>query len=165
MDLGVLDLPDKLKIEISVAKELLIIAGAVSLLALLEGPRVVKRIRQTPQAPSLSAAQEELFRAPRKFEKFEPIDVATSDDPIVQCLERQGWKPKRILDLQASISEKMTPDLFTGKTTKLTGGEVQLQENIDDCLKKLSKSRGKKQTEGPMTLFGCGYFSGKKKLN
>lgn len=156
MDLGVLDLPDKLKIEISVAKELLIIAGAVALLALLEGPRVVKKMRQSPQVPSLSAAQKELFNAPRKFERFEPIDVATSDDPLVQCLERQGWNPKRILNLQASISEKMTPDLFTGKTTKLTGGEVQLQENIDDCLQKISKSRGKKQTEGPMTLFGCG---------
>ena len=158
MDLGVLDLPDKLKIELSLSKELLLIGGGVLLLALLEGPKVLKRAKA---APSLSALQQDLFASKRKFEKFSPIDTATSDDPLIQCLERKGWNPNRIYKLQESISEKMTPDFFSGKLTKLTGGEIQLQENIDDCLKRISQGmKGKSQ----MDLFGCPTCSGKKKL-
>lgn len=78
-------------------------------------------------------------------------DPAKSDDPVMICMERRGWKPNRVLEIQSKISEKLTPDLFTGKPEKLTGSEIQMQEQIQECLDRLSQSQGKK---GQLDLFG-----------
>lgn len=77
-------------------------------------------------------------------------DPATSDDPVMICMQRRGWKPGRVREMQSKISEKLTPDLFTGKAEKLTGGEVQMQEEIQQCLDQLSKT----QKKGQLDLFG-----------
>ena len=57
-------------------------------------------------------------------------DVSTSDDPLMQYLERRGWTEKLVEKTQASISRKMTIDLF-GQVQELSGLEVSLQNDID----------------------------------
>ena len=79
---------------------------------------------------------------PREGMVLEVDDPATSDDPLIICMERRGWKPERIRDMQASISEKLTIDMFTGKPDKLTGKEKQLQEEIQECLDRLTRPLG-----------------------
>lgn len=84
--------------------------------------------------------QPEMFKAKREL-VLTPEDIATADDPLHICLQRMGWKLKRVQAIQASISEKTTPDLFTGKKGRLTGGEKMLQEQIDECLKRIAAGR------------------------
>lgn len=98
--------------------------------------------------PEFSGA--DLFELKREM-VLDVDDPATSDDPVMICMQRRGWKPGRVRDMQAKISEKLTPDLFTGKRGKLTGGEAQMQEQIQECLDMLSRS-GKK---GQLDLFGA----------
>ena len=57
-------------------------------------------------------------------------DGATSEDPLMQFLERRGWTEKLVEKTQASISRKMTIDLF-GNVEELSGIEVSLQNDID----------------------------------
>lgn len=157
INLGVLDLPEKIKIEISLSKELLIIFGAVGgLLLLAQSEKLTKKTSGLGESkiPFIRPGdpQQELFRAKRTL-IMSPEDIATSDDPIVQCLERRGWAPGRISKLQESIAEKMMPDMF-GKKQKLSGGEIQLQENIEDCLKAIRRSRTGSRSGQQQTLFG-----------
>lgn len=85
-----------------------------------------------------------------------PQDISQSDDGLIACLERRGWKTDRISEIQASIAEKMTPDLFTGKMEKLTGGEVMFQEEIDKCLEQMKKEHGRSKGSSQPGLFLAG---------
>lgn len=86
---------------------------------------------------------QELFPELRRELVLEPPeDVATSDDPVIACMERQGWRMPRIEELKASISEKMTPDLFTGKIQKLTSAEKEYQRIVGECLEARSGTAG-----------------------
>ena len=88
-----------------------------------------------------SPRQQEMFPKLRRELKFEPEDAASifTVDPLETCLERKGWQLNKVKKLQDSISAKMTVDMF-GKTEKLTGSEVMLQEQIDECLKRLRRN-------------------------
>lgn len=99
---------------------------------------------------------EELFPV-RETLVLKAEEPGKSGDPLDRCLEKKGWNINRVRELQAKIAEKLTPSLFTGKTQKLTGGEVMLQEAIQECLDRLTG----KQTK----LFGIGRWgkqNGKK---
>ena len=99
----------------------------------------------------------ELFKVPRGQVVLHLQDPAKAEDLLLRCLERRGWKPKRVQEMQAKISEKLTPGLFTREPEKLTGGEIMLQEAIDECLKQMSKpARGRSAEQ--MRLLGdlCG---------
>ena len=98
----------------------------------------------------LGQEQKELWKLKREL-VLTAEDPARSDDPLEICLERKGWDMKRVRELQTSISEKLTPDMFTQKTTPLSAGEKELQRNIDACLKAMTKRAGKKRQ---LTLFG-----------
>ena len=102
------------------------------------------------------AKQSELFTVPRGQIVLTEQDIAESDDKIIQCLERQGWKPKRIKEIQESIAEKLTPSLFTSLTEELTGGEAMYQEAVDECLERIRKGRGSKRAEMELFLGGDG---------
>jgi len=96
--------------------------------------------------------EQELFPGLKREMVLELQDVAKSDDPLTQCLERKGWNLKRISDLRNSIIIKRQPDIFTGKTGKLTASEIDLEKDTDDCFKKVVA-----RPTGPpkqMTLFG-----------
>lgn len=93
-------------------------------------------------------AQQEFWKLKREL-VLEQEDPATSDDPVDICLERKGWELPRVRELQRSIADKLTPDLFSKKTTPLSAGEKELQRNIDECFEAMRS--GKK---GQMTLFG-----------
>jgi len=99
--------------------------------------------------------QAELFRAKREL-VLTPEDIATASDPLYICLQRMGGKLKRVQEIQASIADKMTPDLFTGKKGRLTGGEKMFQEQIDECFKRIAAGRrtGKPQQ---LKLLGADY--------
>jgi len=92
-----------------------------------------------------SPRQIELFPGMRRELTLEPEDSASiyTVDPLDVCLERKGWQLSKVKKLQNSISAKMTVDMF-GKTEKLTGSEVMLQEQIGDCLKRLRKNEPEK---------------------
>lgn len=85
-----------------------------------------------------SPKQKELFPELRREMVLQIDDPATSDDPLIACLERQGWDAKKVTKLQDSIAEKLTIDMF-GKVKKLTGTEIMLQESIDKCFERLRK--------------------------
>lgn len=95
--------------------------------------------------------QSELFKVSRGQLVLTEKDIAESDDLIIQCLERQGWKKKRIKEIQEAIAEKATPSMFTSMTEELTGGEVMYQEAVEKCLERIRKSRGSKR--GQEALF------------
>jgi len=103
------------------------------------------------------AKQSELLTVPRGQIVLTEQDIVESDDQIIQCLERQGWKPKRIKEIQESIAEKMTPSLFTSMTEELTGGEAMYQEAVDECLERIRKSRGSKRGQAEL-------FSGARRV-
>jgi hypothetical protein len=65
-------------------------------------------------------------------------DVATSDDPLLQALERKGYSQNRIKILQDNISAKNTIDMFTGQTQPLTEAEKLFQRDCDKALKAIS---------------------------
>lgn len=62
---------------------------------------------------------------------LETEDVATSDDPLEIYLQRRGWDMMDVRDMQESISEKLVPDMFTGKTKPLSKAEKELQADIE----------------------------------
>ena len=97
----------------------------------------------------------ELFKVARGQVVLTVQDPAKAEDLLLRCLERRGWKPQRVQEMQERIAEKMTPGLFTQEPEKLTGGEIMLQEAIDECLKQLS-ARGRSGEQ--MRLLGdmCG---------
>lgn len=95
---------------------------------------------------------QDLFTAKREL-VLTPEDIATADDPLYICLQRMGWNLKRVEEIQESIAEKMTPDLFTGKKGRLTGGEKMLQQQIDECFKRIAKGRRTGKAK-QMKLFG-----------
>lgn len=68
-------------------------------------------------------------------------DLAISDDPMTQFLERRGWTQRLIEQVKASIAEKLTPDMFTGKTTELTGLEINFQTDCDRYYLELASLR------------------------
>ena len=88
----------------------------------------------------------DLFDMPRKPLILEVQDVRASRFPrsrlfseaLEMYLERKGWDLSRVHELQNSISEKMTLDMFTGTTEPLDAGEVELQTNIDAFLEGVS---------------------------
>lgn len=94
--------------------------------------------------------QSELFKVPRGQLVLTEEDIAEGDDRIIQCLERQGWKKKRIKEIQESIAEKMTPSMFTSMTEELTGGEVMYQEAVEKCLQRIRKSRAPKRGQAEL---------------
>jgi hypothetical protein len=81
-----------------------------------------------------------MFPKLRRELVFEPEDSASilTVDPLDKCLERQGWDLNKVRKYQDSISAKMTVDMF-GKTEKLTGTEVMLQETMQKCLERMTK--------------------------
>lgn len=99
----------------------------------------------------LGQVEPELFKVPRGRLVLKHEDTAISEDPVLQCLERQGWNVKRVQEIQADIAAKMTPNIFTGKTEPLTGAEKMLQEAIDRCLERMKASRSLKA--GQPSLF------------
>ena len=101
------------------------------------GKWTVERLRSTrAQEPEqLRLLGQDLFPGLRRELKLEPAqDPATSDDPVVACMERLGWSILRMDELKASISEKLTPDLFTGKIKRLSPGEKDYQRVMGQCL-------------------------------
>lgn len=113
--------------------------GFLGLLMLSEGEG-----KKKASLGQLEPVQKELFKVPRGRLVLKRQDISTSDDPVMQCLERQGWKVKRVQELQEDIAAKMTPDIFTQKTEPLTGGEKMLQEAIDRCLERMKASRSRR---------------------
>lgn len=86
---------------------------------------------------------QELFPGLRREMVLEPPeDVATSDDPVTACMERLGWRTGRMEELKRSIAEKRTPDLFTGKTKRLSAGEKEYQRVMSECLAARSGTAG-----------------------
>jgi len=69
-------------------------------------------------------------------------DAAKSDDPMIVFLERRGWTEKKIDTVQASISKKLTLDMFTGETAELSGIELAYQADIDRYFLGLATARG-----------------------
>lgn len=63
-------------------------------------------------------------------------DLATSDDPLEACLERAGYNLKKQAELRASISEKLTLDMFSA-SGDLSAEERAYQEAVDRCIKRL----------------------------
>lgn len=78
--------------------------------------------------------QQELFPGLKRELVMKLEDPATSDDPVVACMERGGWKPARMVQLRESIAEKAVPDMFTGKTEKLDRSEKEYRTAIQKCL-------------------------------
>lgn len=72
--------------------------------------------------------------------KLELVDVATSDDPLTQYLERRGYTIKMIESLQASIARKLTVDLF-GQVQELTASEIDYQNTVDSYFLTLASER------------------------
>lgn len=106
-----------------------------------------------PRKRAYEEKQIELFPGLKRELVLEQEDIAVSDDPLEICLERMGWNMKRVRKLQENIASKLTPDMF-GKTERLTGGEIQLQENIDTCLSRFQ--RGYRPPKQEKSLFGSG---------
>lgn len=110
--------------------------------AIAEGKDVPKKVLReyAPYMPEAKAALgsgfgQELFPELKRELRFDPPeDIATSDDPVIACMQRLGWKLPRIEELKASIAEKMTPDLFTMKIKPLSPGEKEYQRVVGECL-------------------------------
>lgn len=104
----------------------------------------------------LSAVAQELFPGMKREMVLHVQDVGKSEDPLVRCLERIGWKVSRVAQLQRSIQEKRQPDLFTGKTKPLNASEKELLENMDVCLRRAVAPKGIKPKGTPkqMSLLG-----------
>lgn len=105
--------------------------------------------------------QKELFPKLRRELRLEQETPITSDDPVEACLEaHHNWNLDRVRELKASIDEKSIPDIFTGKTEKLTRSEEELLEDIDDCLERVRKQYGSLEAAGieliPCALCGNG---------
>ena len=71
--------------------------------------------------------------------KLENEDDATSDDPLEIHLQRRGWNLARVKELQASISKKLTLDLFDNTTEELSQSECTLQEHIEEFFRATTK--------------------------
>ena len=82
----------------------------------------------------------ELFTAPRKLESLELVDTATSDDPLIQFLERRGYTIRMIENIQQSIAVKSTPDLW-GNTEPLSASEIDYQYHVDQYFLTLASER------------------------
>ncbi len=80
----------------------------------------------------ISGLGQDLFPGLRRELALDAEDLATSDDPLEMHLERKGWNLKRVGDLQASISQKAVPDMFTGEMKPLTATERELQQDIEE---------------------------------
>jgi hypothetical protein len=97
--------------------------------------RLYDRDLKTLKLNGIGADQLNLFKT-RPALELEIQDKAKSDDPLEQCLERRGYDIKKVRQMQDSISEKLTPDMFTNQTTPLNQKEKILQDEIDKCLGK-----------------------------
>lgn len=98
---------------------------------------------EAKQALGIGSLGQDLFPGLRRELKLEPAhDPATSDDPVIACMQRLGWTILRMDELKASISEKLTPDLFTGKIKRLSTGEKEYQRVIGECLAARSGTAG-----------------------
>lgn len=109
------------------------------------GEEIIRVVREADipdpeQLPLFGQEQRELWKLKREL-VLKTQDPATSDDPLEICLQRIGWDIPRVRELQVSISEKLTPDLFTQKTTPLSPGEKQVQRDIQSCLDALRAGR------------------------
>lgn len=91
----------------------------------------------------------------REITSLDVEDVATSDEPVEACLERAGWKLRRVDDLRQSIFEKQQADIFT--TPKpLTRSEDELLEAIESCMQRLESQYGSLEAAG----VGCSVCDG-----
>jgi len=125
--------------------------------AIKDGKPVPKKVLQhyAPYLPEAKRAlslgqdlftekQQELMPGLRRELTFKPVvDAATTADPVTSCMERLGWKIPRIEELRESISEKLTIDLITGKTKKLSNAEKEYQRVTQECIDSLVKARTK----------------------
>ncbi len=73
----------------------------------------------------------ELFAVKRELVLTVQDPGAASDDPLEVFLLRRGWNVRRVQELQGSISEKNTLDMFTGQTRALDAAEVEFQADVD----------------------------------
>lgn len=109
-----------------------------------------------PDLPELSdlgvtAFEEEtplLFPEMRRELDLETEDIATSDDPVLACLQRAGWKLPRVEKLRESIFEKQQLDIFGKPQEDLTGSEEELLEAINKCLAFLEGKFGSLEAAG-----------------
>ena len=81
--------------------------------------------------------QPTLFVLPKPVLVLQLQDAGVSEDPLERHLQRKGWDLKRVVELQNSISEKRTVDMFSGKTRELSRPELELQSDIQDYLDQL----------------------------
>ena len=91
--------------------------------------------------------QPELFKAKRTL-SLEMEDIAKSDDPIYACMERRGYTQKQMDRFSESIAEKATVDIFEKEPEKLTSSENKFQNDIEDCIDKVTKLFGSLQAAG-----------------
>ncbi len=101
----------------------------------LEAQRIAAKFSGSPM-------QKELFPGMKRNLVMKVEDAATSDDPVTSCMERRGWKVKRMITLREAIAEKMVPDLFTGEMKKLSASEKEYQGAVQKCLEKHSGTAG-----------------------
>ena len=91
--------------------------------------------------------QPDLFKAKRTL-SLEMEDIAKSDDPIYACMERRGYTQKQMDRFSESIAEKATVDIFEKEPEKLTSSENKFQNDIEDCIDKVTKLFGSLQAAG-----------------
>lgn len=84
--------------------------------------------------------QLELTKIKTSALRLELQDAATSDDRMIQFLQRRGWTEKLIKATQESISRKLTVDLF-GKQESLSSLEISYQNDIDRYYLTLASER------------------------
>lgn len=85
------------------------------------------------------AIQERLFPGLRRELVMEQEDIATSEDPVIACLERRGWKLQRIDKLMEQIHDKQTPDMFVDEEA-LTPTEEEFLDDMLECSERDSLS-------------------------
>ncbi len=91
--------------------------------------------------------EKELFPGLTRELVLEQTDIATSDDQLEIFMQRKGWDINRVRALQDSIAEKLTPDMFTGKTKALSAGEIELQRDVQEFLDAASKKKPAKKSK------------------
>ena len=127
-------------------------------------PTPLADLPEAPEIPDLgdvgvTAFEEEtplLFPGLKRELDLESEDIATSDDPVLACLERAGWKLNRVEKLRESIFEKQQLDMFGKPLEDLTRSEEELLEAINTCLAFLEGKFGSLEAAG----VACGECSG-----
>ncbi len=92
--------------------------------------------------------QQTLFPLPKPRLVMTIQDVATTDDPLENHLERKGWDLKKVRELQNDISARLTIDIFNGETRELSPLQKQLQNDIQEFLDRQRYEQRRKEKTG-----------------